>query len=65
MEHIDFVGLVKHVYPHLLNQTDEALVARATSALVDAYPFPSNLDRDPPSDNWLGKLETGSLRHER
>ena len=61
MEHIDFIGLVKHVYPHLLDQTDEALVARAIRALVDAYPFPSNLDRDPPSDDWLGELETSWL----
>ena len=26
--------------------------------MVDAYPFPSNLDLDPPSDDWLGELET-------
>lgn len=61
MEHIDFVGLVKHVYPHLLNQSDRKLVARTICAMVDSYPFPSNLDLDPPSDDWLGELEANWL----
>ena len=61
MEHLDFVGLVQRVYPHLLHLTDEHLVARTIRALVDAYPFPSNLDLDPPNDNWLGELEMNWL----
>lgn len=58
MEYLDFPALVRFVYPHLLNNTDRNLVSRAIRAMVDAYPFPSNLDLDPPSDDWLGELET-------
>lgn len=58
MEHLDFPALVRFVYPHLLNNTDRNLVSRAIRAMVDAYPFPSNLDLDPPSNDWLGELET-------
>lgn len=63
MEHLDFPALVRKVYPHLLNQTDRNLVSRAIRAMVDAYPFPSNLDLDPPCDDWLGELETNWLFH--
>ena len=63
MEYLDFPALVRYVYPHLLNQTDKNLVSRAIRAMVDAYPFPSNLDLDPPSDDWLGELETNWLLH--
>jgi len=61
MEHLDFVGLVRQVYPHLLNRSDRNLVARTICTMVDSYPFPSNLDLDPPGDDWLGELEANWL----
>ena len=64
MEHLDFCELVKQVYPMLINLNDEGLVERTIKTLVDAYPFPSNLDLDPPSEDWLGELDSSWLLDE-
>ncbi len=47
MENIDHLAMSRAVYPHLvaLAPAEQAAVIAATA---DGYPFPTNLDRDPP-----------------
>ena len=58
MEGLDFRQMVTHVYPVLLEMQDADAVARTLRVMLDAYPFPSNLDRTPPSEDWLGLTDT-------
>jgi ectoine hydroxylase-related dioxygenase (phytanoyl-CoA dioxygenase family) len=52
MEAVDREAIVNAVYPVLLKRraegADEAWLDRVIAASAEAYPFPTNLDRDPP-----------------
>jgi ectoine hydroxylase-related dioxygenase (phytanoyl-CoA dioxygenase family) len=54
MESIDRDRMVRALYPVLLQRVtggaDLASVARVVGASAEGYPFPTNLDRDPPLD---------------
>lgn len=60
MESLDFEAMVQAVYPSLLGK-DVETVSRVSKVLTDAYPFPTNLDLDPPGGDWLGQLEANWL----
>lgn len=57
MESLDFESMISALYPFLQALDDQTLDA-VCRVITDAYPFPTNLDTDPPSDNWLGELES-------
>ena len=52
MESVDRGKIVRAVYPALLrlhqDGTDAAAVSAAVAASAEGYPFPTNLDLDPP-----------------
>lgn len=53
MESLDRAAMCRTLYPTLAALRDElgaARVAAAIAACAEAYPFPTNLDRDPPID---------------
>lgn len=57
MESVDRGRMSRALYPTLLDRvqrgidgTDDADVRRVVAASAEGYPFPSNLDRDPPID---------------
>ena len=56
MESLDFSGLVEQIYPHL-SALDEKTANYVARVITDCYPFPSNLDLDPPTADWLGQLD--------
>lgn len=49
MESIDRTAMSRTIFPHLKNLGAEALRA-VIAATADGYPFPTNLDKDPPLD---------------
>jgi len=53
METVDRERMCRALYPILLSQrvldeTDDAALGRVVAACAEGYPFPTNLDRDPP-----------------
>ena len=59
MEWLDRTAMCRAVYPNLA-ALDEATRARAVAATADAYPFPTDLDRDPP-ENGMAPLSQADL----
>lgn len=58
MEHIDRQKILRHVWPTLQRLHSESVassskVEAAVQAIGDGYPFPTNLDRDPPPDTGV------------
>jgi hypothetical protein len=56
--------MTRVLYPHLLalmrsGELDAGAVDRVLAASTEGYPFPTNLDRDPP----LGGLAPASAQH--
>ena len=56
MEEIDRTAMVRAVYPHLAGLT-EAERKAVIAATADGYPFPTNLDTDPPLDGLAPKTQ--------
>jgi ectoine hydroxylase-related dioxygenase (phytanoyl-CoA dioxygenase family) len=53
MESVDRKRMVGAIYPELTNRAktwDPPALANSIAAAAEGYPFPSNLDRDPPID---------------
>lgn len=48
MESVDREGIVLAIYPELLARGDDARAEIALRSAAEGYPFPTNLDRDPP-----------------
>ena len=48
MESVDRDRMVLAIYPELLTRADEPTADIALRAAAEGYPFPTNLDRDPP-----------------
>ena len=48
MESVDRERMVLAIYPALLDCGDETMVELALRSAAEGYPFPTNLDRDPP-----------------
>ncbi len=68
MESIDRIRMVKALYPSLVAaQTNGSLtrdqIANAIAATAEGYPFPTNLDRDPPIGG-LAPQSQAALVHE-
>ncbi len=63
MEQVDHQGLLKQIYPVLLhrNLPEENLNALIAS-VAEGYPFPTNLDRDPPLDGLASQTQQQLLR---
>ena len=62
METVDRTRMIKALYPALLaGQADGSLtpgqIACAIAASAEGYPFPTNLDRDPPLDGMAPKSQ--------
>lgn len=58
MEHIDYIKIITHIYPslldHLKNKTlSERLIENVLICATDGYAFPTNLDSDKNSDSKL------------
>ena len=60
MEDLDFHTMVEQIHPYL-GLADPALASNAVKVITDCYPFPSNLDLDPPSEDWLGQTDANWL----
>jgi ectoine hydroxylase-related dioxygenase (phytanoyl-CoA dioxygenase family) len=64
MESIDRTGMCKALYPALLSlDLTDAQTAHAIAATAEGYPFPTNLDRDPPVGGLAPKSQA-ALMHE-
>jgi ectoine hydroxylase-related dioxygenase (phytanoyl-CoA dioxygenase family) len=65
-ESVDRAGVVEAVYPALVSAlragVPPALVDNALAAAADGYPFPTNLDRDPPIDGLAPPAQTALVR---
>lgn len=59
METVDRTRMVKVLYPVLLSDTGltPAQIANAIAASAEGYPFPTNLDRDPPLGGMAPKSQ--------
>ena len=58
MEHIDYIKIITHIYPslldHIKNKTlSERLIENVLICATDGYAFPTNLDSDKNSDSKL------------
>jgi ectoine hydroxylase-related dioxygenase (phytanoyl-CoA dioxygenase family) len=58
MEHIDYIKIITHIYPslldHIKNKTlSERLIENILICATDGYAFPTNLDSDKNSDSKL------------
>ena len=58
MEHIDYIKIITHIYPslldHIKNKTlTERLIENVLICATDGYAFPTNLDSDKNSDSKL------------
>jgi ectoine hydroxylase-related dioxygenase (phytanoyl-CoA dioxygenase family) len=64
MEAVDRERAVTAVYPALRARRDRdpAGVARAVAAVAEGYPFPTNLDRDPPLDGLAPHSQADLVR---
>ena len=51
MESLDFRSMIRAVYPILQLSEDSNSRRFALRTICDSYPFPTNLDRDPPTGN--------------
>ncbi len=65
MESVDRERMVRAIYPQLVDRAEiwePSELANAVSAAAEGYPFPSNLDRDPPI-NGLAPPSQADLVH--
>ena len=51
MEALDHTQMIEAVYTRLLNMDDHNQVIRITNMVANGYPFPTNLDSNPPEAN--------------
>ena len=58
MEEIDRTAMVRAVYPYLGSLT-KAECAAVIAATADGYPFPTNLDTDPPLGGLAPESQQG------
>ena len=64
LEAVDRAAMCKAVYPTLLGRDpDEAGIAAAIAACAEGYPFPTNLDTDPPEGGRLVPETGAELMH--
>jgi ectoine hydroxylase-related dioxygenase (phytanoyl-CoA dioxygenase family) len=66
METVDREAVVNAVYPVLLKRAadgaDQAWLERAIAASAEGYPFPTNLDSDPPVDGLAPPSQADTVR---
>ncbi|MEU9732953.1 phytanoyl-CoA dioxygenase family protein [Streptomyces sp. NPDC048002] len=66
METVDREAVVNAVYPALLRRraegVDPALLDNVIAAAAEGYPFPTNLDRDPPVDGLAPPAQADLVR---
>ncbi len=62
MEQIDRHAMIRRVFPALLDQQDAAVQERLIMTVADGYPFPTNLDRDPPLEGRAPQTDQDILR---
>lgn len=66
MEHIDYIKIITHIYPslldHIKNKTlSERLIENVLICATDGYAFPTNLDSDKNSDSKLQGMSMFNL----
>ena len=63
MEHIDYIKIISHIYPYLLNHKtlSERLIENVLICATDGYAFPTNLDSDKNSDSKLQSMSMFEL----
>ena len=66
MEHIDYIKIITHIYPslldHIKNKTlSERLIENVLICATDGYAFPTNLDSDKNSDSKLQSMSMFDL----
>ncbi|WP_219419790.1 phytanoyl-CoA dioxygenase family protein [Pseudonocardia nigra] len=62
MESVDRERMCLALYPALREHPDAAGTANAVAAAAEGYPFPTNLDRDPPVDGLAPPSQADVLR---
>ena len=63
MESIDRTAMCKALYPALHSDLTKSQIANAIAASAEGYPFPTNLDRDPPIGGLAPKSQA-ALMHQ-
>lgn len=62
METIDRAAMCRAAYPALLAMPEGLSRDAAIAACAEGYPFPTNMDTDPPVDGLAPKSQSGLLR---
>ena len=62
MESVDRQRVVLAIYPELLSRGDDPRVELALRSAAEGYPFPTNLDRDPPVGGLAPRSQAAVVR---